>query len=212
MTEAELIIGCKRFNKDAQKEVYNRFAPKLKSVCQRYANEKFSADDILQEGFVKIFSNINKFNGSGSFEGWMRRIVVNFSISLYRIKAKEPSFLELNNSSFQISDDTIENEEPSIFDILKEKLNKEDIIEEIQRLPEAYKLILNLYIFENYSHKEICNELNISVQNSKVRLMRARQLLQENLLSRLNIIKYEKNVLDPIVAENKRSSIYQKAI
>ena len=186
MIETELINECKRYSKEAQKELYLKYAPTLKVLCQRYAASRYSAADILQDGFIKIFSNIKQYKGQGSFEGWMRRIVINTAISFYRKKVKEPSFVELDqNGQIAVAQDEAE-ESNSVFEILQEKLSKEDVLDEISNLPDTLKLVLNLYIFESYSHKEISDELSISVQNSKVRLMRARQMLQ---LSLINLLK-----------------------
>lgn len=185
MTEAELIQECKRYNKDAQKELYMRYAPKMKGVCHRYGCLGYSASDILQDGFMKIFSNIKQFKGDGSFEGWMRRIIVNTALNYYRKKGKEPGFIDINQPGIvNISDDGVVDDQ-SVFDLLIEKLSREEVLDEISRLPNSLRLVLNLYIFENFSHKEISDELSISIQNSKVRLMRARIELQNSLLNLL---------------------------
>lgn len=185
MTEAELISGCKQYSKEAQQEVYHRYTPKLRVVCRRYACERYSADDILHEGFIKIYSNIKQFKGDGSFEGWMRRIMVNTAISLFRTKVKEPDVVDISIASPQPFFENEDLHEDSIFEVMQENLSREEVLAEINNLPDSLRLVLNLYIFENFSHKDIADELGITPQNSKVRLLRARNQLQLALCTAL---------------------------
>jgi RNA polymerase sigma factor (sigma-70 family) len=185
MLEVELISGCKQYNKEAQKEVYNKYASKLRVVCRRYACERYSADDILHEGFIKIYSNIKQYKGDGSFEGWMRRIMVNTAISLFRSKVKEPDVVDISIASPQPYFENDDYDEDSVFEIMQQKLSREDVLAEINNLPDSLRLVMNLYIFEDFSHKEIAEELGITIQNSKVRLLRARHQMQSALCTLL---------------------------
>lgn len=171
MTELELIKGCIRENRLCQQEVFRRYAGKMMAVCLRYSRHHMEAEDILQESFIKVFNNLSKFKFEGSFEGWIRRIVVNTALKNYNKKA-------LRNEQYgqdHYPDIPIE---PSVYS----DLHEEEILKLVQELPEGYRLVFNLYAIEGYSHKEIAELLEIQESTSRSQLVKARKLLQTKVL------------------------------
>jgi len=181
INEKELIEKCLKHDASAQSMLYRRFASKMLGVCLRYAKDKMEAEDVLQEGFIKIFKYLNTFKFDGSLEGWIRRIMVNTAISQYRA----------NNKNVQSMDDEGFNykEMPNV--IMTDSLSANELLKIIQELPEGYKVVFNLYAIEGYSHKEIGEMLGISESTSKSQLSRARTALQEKIKG-LNPVLYEK--------------------
>lgn len=153
-----------------QEELYKRFAPKMYAVCLRYSNNAENAQDLLQEGFIKIFRNLNRFRGDGSFEGWIRRIFVNTSIEYFRKKTNLFSITEKE-------DLVVEDSSLNALDRLAEK----DIILLVQELSPGYRTVFNLYAIEGYSHKEIGTMLNINEGTSKSQLARAKSILKKKV-------------------------------
>nr|WP_214460491.1 sigma-70 family RNA polymerase sigma factor [Flavihumibacter fluvii] len=153
-----------------QEELYKRFAPKMYAVCLRYAGNNDDAQDLLQEGFIKVFRNLAKFRNEGSFEGWIRRVFVNTSIEHYRRK------VHLNSISDQ-DEKVIEDASVSVLDQLAER----DIIQLVRELSPGYRAVFNLYVIEGYSHKEIAEMLHISEGTSKSQLARAKSILQKKV-------------------------------
>ena len=151
-----------------QYELYERFAPKMYGVCLRYASSNEEAEDILQEGFIKVFKKIGSYRSEGSFEGWMRRIFVNTAIEHFRRKTYTQPITEAEES-------TVEGKYLSVLDALAEK----DIVQLVQQLSPGYRTVFNMYVIEGYSHKQIAEELGISEGTSKSQLSRAKQILQE---------------------------------
>jgi len=170
ISEADLIQGCLKGDSKIQKELYNRFAPKMYAVCLRYANNAENAQDLLQEGFVKIFRNLNRFRGEGSFEGWIRRIFVNTSIEYYRKKTNVFSITEREN--LMVEDGGLN---------ALDKLAEKDIIKLVQELSPGYRTVFNLYTIEGFSHKEIGVMLGISEGTSKSQLARAKGILKKKV-------------------------------
>ena len=170
ISEADLIQGCINNDRRMQEELYRRFAPKMYAVCLRYAGNAEEAEDILQEGFIKIFKKISSFRSEGSFEGWIRRIFVNTSIEHFRRK------IYLQPISEQ-EENTLEGKSLSILD----KLAERDIIQLVQQLSPGYRTVFNLYVVEGYNHREIANLLGISEGTSKWHLSEARKQLQKLL-------------------------------
>lgn len=153
-----------------QEELYNRFSSKMYAVCLRYSNNTDDAQDLLQEGFIKIFRNLDKFRAEGSFEGWVRRVFVNTSIEHYRRKVNLTSTSE--KEEFLIEDNNW-----NALDRLAEK----DIIVLVQELSPGYRTVFNLYAIEGYSHKDIAGMLSISEGTSKSQLARAKGILQKKV-------------------------------
>ena len=151
-----------------QQELYNRFASKMYGVCLRYASNSEEAEDILQEGFIKIFNKINSYRGEGSFEGWIRRIFVNTAIEHFRKKTYLQPITETEEN-------TVEGKYLSVLDNLAEK----DIVQLIQQLSPGYRTVFNMYVVEGYTHKQIAELLGISEGTSKSQLSRAKLILQD---------------------------------
>ncbi len=175
ITESDLIRGCLNKDRKMQEILYNRFAAKMYAVCLRYCKDADDAQDLLQDGFVKIFKNLDKFRGEGSFEGWIRRIFVNTSIEHFRKSIKK----------FAVSDaQEVVIEDPSwnALDNLAEK----DVIKMIQDLSPGYRQVFNMYVIEGYSHKDIGEILDISEGTSKSQLARAKGILKKMVAEKLN--------------------------
>jgi RNA polymerase sigma factor (sigma-70 family) len=170
ISEGDLIKGCLSGDSRMQEELYNRFAPKMYAVCLRYSNNADDAQDLLQEGFIKIFRNLDRFRAEGSFEGWVRRVFVNTSIEHYRKK------VNLVTTSDR-EDAVIEDSSVNALDNLAEK----DIIKLVQELSPGYRTVFNMYAIEGYSHKEIGTILGISEGTSKSQLARAKSILQKKV-------------------------------
>jgi len=180
-TEQEIIAGCIGGERKFQELLYHTYSSKMFSVCLRYANEYAGAEDLLQDGFVKVFNNIQKFRSEGSFEGWIRRIFVNNSIEYFRKKANMYVVQETEALTYEYYDDNA-----------VQKLMKEDLMKIIQSLSVGYRTIFNLYAIEGYSHKEIAEMLNITEGTSKSQLARARYLLQKKIAEAMPNMGYNK--------------------
>jgi RNA polymerase sigma-70 factor (ECF subfamily) len=167
-SESDLIEGCIKGDRKMQYELYERFAPKMYGVCLRYAANAEEAEDILQEGFIKVFRKISSYRGDGSFEGWIRRIFVNTAIEQFRKKTYLQPITEQEESS-------IEGKYISVLDNMAEK----DIIKLIQQLSPGYRTVFNMYVIEGFTHKQISEALNISEGTSKSQLSRAKLILQD---------------------------------
>ena len=158
------------------------FYGKMMAICRRYTKNSDQAKDILQDGFIKVFKNIDKFNFEGSFEGWVRRIIVNTAIDFTR-KAKNDYLLMNENQSIDDFDEDLldeDDEEP-----YENPLKVGDVIEGMNKLSKAYRTVFNLYVFDNYTHQEIADALNISVGTSKSNLAKARANLKKILTKEL---------------------------
>lgn len=171
-----LIEGCQLGNRKAQEMLYQLFAAKMLGVCLRYATDKMEAEDMLQNGFVKVFGKINDYRGEGAFEGWVRRIMVHTSIAYYRKNHKVLQLVEMD----------LTGTEQSVH--AANSLEAKDLLAMIQSLPPGYRLVFNLYAIEGYAHKEIAAILGISEGASKSQLSRARTILKEMVVKaeRLN--------------------------
>ncbi|MFZ4521667.1 MAG: RNA polymerase sigma factor [Bacteroidales bacterium] len=170
--DKELLVKCLERDAEAEKQLYDRFAPKMYGVCLRFAGNRMEAEDILQNGFIYLFGNLKKFRFEGSLEGWVRRIFVNAAINYYRSNLKFKVQVELPGEM----ENTLLNE-----DALSAMSTKE-LLKVIQGLHPRYRTIFNLYVIENYGHKEISEMLGISVGTSKAQLCRAKQIIRKILL------------------------------
>jgi RNA polymerase sigma-70 factor (ECF subfamily) len=168
MSLHQLIINCKKRDIKSQSEIYHLFAGKLFALCLKYSKTKHGAEDNLQDAFITIFDKIDQYKFKGSFEGWMKRIVINTSLQTYR----EKNILNLVEENFP---DKVE------VDIDEEDLSLDFLLKIIQDLPERYRLVFNLYVLDGYSHKEISTMLGIAVGTSKSNLSRARLILKEKI-------------------------------
>ncbi len=160
-------------NARSQELLYKHYAPKMYGICMRFTGNQMEADDILQDGFIKIFTKLKDFRNEGSLEGWIRKTIINTAINFYRKKLKYSYFDDIEGLEVP------ETKEENIYD----KLSKEELIKLIQELPNGYRTIFNLYVIEGYSHKEIGKMLNISNNTSKSQLTRARNILQRKVLA-----------------------------
>ena len=170
--EQEIIAGCRRGEAWARKLLYEQFAPAMLSVCARYAGNRDTARDLLQDGFIKVFTKIDSFSGSGSLAGWMRRIFVTTSLEhLRRNDALKLSMAidEYTNIADEVDVSAVE------------KLSADDLLKCINELPDGYRTIFNLYAVEGYSHAEIAEMLHIKESSSRSQFGRARQLLQKRI-------------------------------
>lgn len=172
-----IIDGCLQNNRRSQEELFKLFYGKMLSVCMRYTKDKDNAQEILQEGFIKIFEKLGAFDYKGSFEGWIRRIIANTAIDSIR-KSKRDPFLSDKDEDFKLGaeDLMVEKEQMETID-----LKAEVALEAIQKLSPAYRAVFNLYVLEEYSHKEIGEILGISEGTSKSNLAKARMNLQKIL-------------------------------
>jgi len=173
MTQTEylkLVEGCKLGNRACQERLYKALSSKMYGVCLRYARDTFEAEDMLHNGFIKVFTKINYFNGTGSFEGWVRKIMVNTAIELYRKNKFSTCSIDIAGSEAGYSSA-----------IYQEGLEAKDIMRLISALPASYRIVFNMFAIEGYSHHEIAAELGISEILSRTQLSRARTILKEKL-------------------------------
>jgi RNA polymerase sigma-70 factor (ECF subfamily) len=171
LSDKEIIDGCLRNEPYFQKILYDKYAKKMYGICLRFAKNRYEADDILQEAFVKIFKNLSRFTHSGSFEGWIRRTFVNTSINYYK---KHSKYNQTQNIDEQW--DLSSNLENPV-----QKISAEDLLTLINELPDGYRMVFNLFIIEGYSHGEISEMMGISEGTSKSQLARARKTLQRKI-------------------------------
>ncbi|MDY6801037.1 MAG: RNA polymerase sigma factor [Bacteroidota bacterium] len=167
----EIIKACIKGDRKAQKQIYQLFADKMFGVCLRYADNADEAKDILQDGFIKVFLNLKQFNHKGSFEGWVRRIMVNTALEKFR--DRRYLFAVNMEQGYESKD--------SEYDHILSELAAQDLLKLIQELSPQYRMVFNLYAIEGYSHKEICEMLNIKEGTSKSNLSRAREILKEKV-------------------------------
>jgi RNA polymerase sigma-70 factor (ECF subfamily) len=181
LSDSELAKDCLQLKRSAQKELYDRYIKKMNAVCRRYVSDKDDIKDILQEGFIKVFTNIDKYRGDGPLEAWVRRILVNTALSYLR-KSKSDIFIKSEGNEDEINEisDSEEENDDSVFNA---NFSKEELLNAVDSLPDNYKLIFNLFCIENYSHREISEMLSITEESSRTRLNRARKILQEYLLA-----------------------------
>ncbi len=171
--DSELIDGCKSSSDSAFEKLYQKYASKMKGVAYRYVNDADIAEDIIQEAFVKVFVNIKSFDASRSFEGWLHRVVVNAAIDqFHKSKKKLENIADLKYLTETDNDDAPED---------NHEYSMEELLESIAMLPEGYKMVFNMYVIDNFSHKEIAAALNITEGTSKSQLSKAREYLKKIL-------------------------------
>ena len=168
---SQLIIDCAAGKSMAQGRLYQLFAPKMYGVCLRYSKDATEAEDNLQDGFIKVFEKIDTFRHEGSFEGWIRRIMVNVSLEKYR-----------KHNLLQTVDDISSYELPDLKDEIISEISANDLMKLIRELPPRYRMVFNLYVFEGMNHREIAEEMRISEGTSKSNLARARIILKKQIL------------------------------
>lgn len=168
MSIEQLINDCKKNDIKAQEQLYRDYAPKLFSVCLKYSRNYAEAQDNLQDGFLLIFEKIHLYSFKGSFEGWMKRVMINHILQLYR----KETFLSLVNEEIT---------EAVEIEIEEETVSLDYLMKIIQELPDRYRLVFNLFAIDGYSHQEIAEMLNINIGTSKSNLSRARLILKEKI-------------------------------
>lgn len=170
-----LIEECRKGSKKAFRELYRKYASVMLGICARYSNNINDAEDILQEGFMKVFNKIGSFRSEGSFEGWIKRIMINTAINHYHKNLKHHHHVDINDIQEKLPDDEDEKIDPEL------PVSKDIILAIVQNMPEGYKFVFNMFVFEGYSHAEIAKKLGVSVNTSKTQLFKARQYLQKKI-------------------------------
>jgi RNA polymerase sigma-70 factor (ECF subfamily) len=165
----DIIAGCVKKDRNAQKSLYEKYAAKMFGFCLRYSNSRADAQDLLQDGFIKVFDSIATLKEASQLEGWMSRIFINLAMSKFRKSSRGPVMVEV----IDVLDDS---EEVSIDD---EPMEVNEVLNCLMALPEKYRVVLNLYAIDKLSHKEISETIGISIANSKSLLFRARVMLKE---------------------------------
>ena len=174
MTDNQLIEACKKNSAKARSRLYHLYANKLLGICLRYTKNRYEAEDVLHDAFLKIYTKIDQFTGEGSFEAWLKRIATNTAIQYLRDRSKELKTMDIDEYDGNVVEET-EIELPA--------LSSAQLMELIQRLPNGYRLVFNMYVFEQMSHNDISEQLNISVGTSKSQLSRAKAFLKTEILA-----------------------------
>ncbi|WP_299134431.1 sigma-70 family RNA polymerase sigma factor [uncultured Tenacibaculum sp.] len=168
-TTSKLIEKACKQDREAQKEIFEEYSPKMLGVCRQYVKDDYHAEEMMLSGFFKVFTNIDKFKFQGSFEGWIRKIMVNTCLTYL----KKKNILELTDKEYVFDGQSIDS---------LENTSVEDIQKLIDKLPNGYKVVFNLYAIEGYKHSEIAKKLKISESTSKSQLFKARKWLQANYI------------------------------
>jgi len=168
--ETEMIDGCLRQNRQAQQQLYQRYSGKMYGLCCRYVKDRMEAEDVLVMSFTKIFERIGQYKGEGSFEGWIRRVVVNESLTYLRKHKNMYLETDIEDAAYEPDYQRLENE-----------LEANDLLKLVESLPVGYRTVFNMYAIDGYNHQEIADQLGISENTSKSQLSRARALLQKKL-------------------------------
>jgi RNA polymerase sigma-70 factor (ECF subfamily) len=168
-SDLELVQGCKKNKRKYQELLYRKYAKKMYGICLSYAKDRTMAQDMLQDGFVKVFGKIKTFRSEGSLEGWIRRIITNTALDYLRQKTRQFEFIDENQ----------EVEEKKIDVNILEKINSDEILEKVAQLPNGARTVFNLYAVEGFSHKEIAKKLDITEGTSKSQYKRARAMLKD---------------------------------
>lgn len=169
-TDEDLVLGCQKADRVAQRIVYERYSRRMYAVCLRYVNTNFEAEDLLMTGFMRVFEHIGRYESKGSFEGWIRRIMVNEALGYLR-----------KHKNMQLQTGELEAETLTEHATPNEAFQAEELLALVQDLPTGFRTVFNLYAVEGYSHKEIAEMLGITESTSKSQLSRARVLLQQKL-------------------------------
>lgn len=171
MDDRTLVMECAKGNSRAQRALFDKFAPKMLAVILRYVRNNDEAEDVLQDGFVKIFQKIGEFKMEGSLEGWIRRIMVNTALDVLRKNKKLLGDVQLEDVSYKVSFD----------DHGFDEINVAQLLKMIDNLPEGYRIVFNMFAIEGYSHKEIADTLGVTENTSKSQYSRARAFLRNQL-------------------------------
>jgi len=170
-TETDIVAGCLKKDRKFQEALYKKYSRAMYGICLAYAKDRASAQDMLQEGFIKVFNKMESFTGKGSLEAWVRRIITNTSIDKFRKDSAERKYIDFREPELA----------QGIQENILEQINLKQILGVLKKLPEGARVIFNLYALEGYSHLEISKKLKISVGTSKSQFNRARILLQRRV-------------------------------
>lgn len=174
--EKDLLAQCKEGDRYACKRLFEMYSGKMMGLCFRFARDRNEAEDILQEGFIRVFNKLDLFSGTGSFESWMKRVMINTALKYREKNITKHQYSEIEN--LHVFDKT-----PTVI----EELSKEEILKIIQKLPDGYRTVFNLYVLEGYSHKDIGKMLNIGESTSRSQLVKARNILKQKLLNQIRL-------------------------
>ena len=174
-----LVRGCLAKDRSSQKKIYEIYSPSMMGLCLRYCRNREEAEEVLQDGFLQVFKNISQFQFRGYFEGWMRRIMINCALQRYRGKINDLQILPLSEQQNFI---------PQYTDFV-DRLSEKELIQRIQTLPPACRMVFNLYVFDGLKHREIAELLHITEGTSKSNLSDARQILKSQLIPELKMIR-----------------------
>lgn len=174
MNEQQIIAGCKEQKHEAQRMLYEKHVRTMYGICLRYCSDEDAAKDLLQDGFIKVFANINSFQEKGSFEGWMKRVFINLALENIR---RQKNIIH-NSENIQEIPDIVDGdtEDGDMY-----KISEPVLLKMIQELPKGYSTVFNLYAIEDLSHKEIAEMLGITESTSRSQYVRARQILQDKV-------------------------------
>ena len=179
MTEEAILQGCLKNQPAAQQELYSKYSPKMLAVCYRFARNREDAEDMLQEGFIRVFTQIHQFQSKGSFEGWIRRIIVHTCINHLKKHKKFNDSVDISQAhTLQVREDSV----PSI-------IQAKQVVECIRMLPIGYRTVLNLFAIDGYSHREIAQMLDIEESTSRSQYTRAKAMLEQILVQKKIIIR-----------------------
>ncbi len=173
-----IVRGCVNKQRKEQQQLYQKFYGKMLAICLRYTKNMDQAKDILQDGFIKVYGKIDQFDHKGSFEGWIRRIMVNTAIDYFRKSKKDFILLGSDEALANIASDESDEAEDQMYDF-----SPQEIIEAMHKLSNAYRVVFNLYVYENLQHKEIAKKLGISEGTSKSNYSKAKKNLKKILLN-----------------------------
>lgn len=171
-TVNELISLCLKGDRNSSKILFDQYSRKMMALCYRFARDRNEAEDILQEGFVRVFAKLDLYSGEGSFEAWMRRVIINTALKYRQKHITRHNFSDLDH--VHVFDNA-----PTVLD----SMSQEEILNLVQELPSGYKTVFNLYVIEGYSHKEIAESMGIGESTSRSQLVKARAMLKEKLLN-----------------------------
>ena len=177
MTETDIIKGCIKKDQVCQRLLFEKYAGIMMSLCQRYAGDEQESKDMMQEGFIRAFKCIEQFKFEGSFEGWLRRVFT--SVAIRMLSQKKILFSDI---------DRVDTDGASVDPSVLSKLSEDEIHKAINRLPQGYRLVFNLYVIEGHSHQEIGDMLNIEASTSRTQLTKARRFLQAIISKKFNTV------------------------
>ena len=171
MDDNTFVQECLKGNSKAQKALFDKFAPKMLAVCLRYMKNVEQAEDVLQDGFIKVFRNLKSYKNTGALEGWIRRIVVNSCLDELKKSKKLLLNVQVEEVEYKLEAE----------DFTAEKMMADDLMKLVQNMPEGYRVIFNMYAIEGYAHQELASQLGISESTSKTQYLRARAYLQNRI-------------------------------